>query len=88
MKQYRVDITFIPDELQKLFGCCLFINYSDVAESANNIRMTICVTPPLTPGYFATIPKIPKLKTVSRPTKFLQFLQYKFYGDCVALRGH
>ena len=45
--------------------------------------------PPHTLGYFSFIPKSPKGKAITLPTKLLQRVHmYIGYGDCVVVGGH
>ena len=69
-KQCRSDRKFIREELHKIFVCWRLRNQSNVITVTNQGNLAIGGSPPPTIGDFTTTPKIPKCKTISRPTKF------------------
>ena len=83
----------IENPVQKNFTSYLDVSYLRdyycVITDINNAKLTISGTPPPTLEDFTTIPKSPKGKILSHPTRYLQKVNMDIdYEDCVVLGGN
>ena len=63
---------FNPKELNDIFGCFCFIKYWNIIKASNHRNLAIgCLNPPIL-GYFTSIPKSLKGKSITQPTKLLK----------------